>query len=135
MNPLSNIWQHPRTSVAGLLIAALTIAGVLSQQGITLGHAGTGSVVSLAAGLATAFLGLLARDPAEPARHPIRLSTAVVKSSAQLCAVFGLNPINPLDIVVFFGARCAPGPASRARNKEPEAGRRQSLQILCTLRA
>ncbi len=70
MNPLSNIWQHPRTSVAGLLIAALTIAGVLSQQGITLGHAGTGSVVSLAAGLATAFLGLLARDPAEPAPVP-----------------------------------------------------------------
>lgn len=67
MNPLSNIWQHPRTSVAGLLIAALTIAGVLSQQGITLGHAGTGSVVSLAAGLATAFLGLLARDPADQA--------------------------------------------------------------------
>jgi len=70
MNPLGNIWQHPRTSVAGLLIAALTIAGVLSQQGITLGHAGTGSVVSLVAALATAFLGLLARDPAGPATAP-----------------------------------------------------------------
>jgi hypothetical protein len=66
MNSLSNIWQHPRTSLAGLLIAALTLTGVLSQQGVTLGHAGTGSVVSLVAALATASLGLLARDPADP---------------------------------------------------------------------
>jgi hypothetical protein len=70
MNAFSNIWQHPRTSVAGLLIAALTICGVLSQQGITLGRAGTGSVVTLVAALATAFLGLLARDPADPAPAP-----------------------------------------------------------------
>jgi hypothetical protein len=64
MNSLSNIWQHPRTSAAGMLIATLTVAGVLSQQGIALGKAGTGSVVSLAGALATALLGLLARDPA-----------------------------------------------------------------------
>lgn len=70
MNPLSNIWQHPRTSCAGLLIAALTISGVLSQQGITLGHAGTGSVISLIAALATAFLGLLSRDPANSSQPP-----------------------------------------------------------------
>jgi hypothetical protein len=63
MNSFSNIWQHPRTSGAGLLIATVTVAGVLSQQGISLGKAGTGSVVSLAGALATAFLGLLARDP------------------------------------------------------------------------
>jgi hypothetical protein len=67
MNSLSNIWQHPRTSSAGLLIATLTVAGVLSQQGITFGKAGTGSVVSLAGALATAFLGLLARDPSPQA--------------------------------------------------------------------
>lgn len=66
MNPLSNIWRHPRTSAAGLLIAALSISGVLSQQGISLGKAGTGSVVSLVAALATALLGLLARDPSTP---------------------------------------------------------------------
>jgi hypothetical protein len=66
MNPLSNTWQHPRTSAAGVLIAVLTAAGVLSQQGITLGKAGTGSVVTLIGGLATAFLGLVARDPSEP---------------------------------------------------------------------
>ncbi len=64
MNSLiANIWNHPRTSAAGLLIAVVAVSGVLSQQGITLGHAGTGSVVTLIAALATALLGLLARDP------------------------------------------------------------------------
>ncbi len=63
MNPITNIWEHPRTSAAGLLIAVVTIAGVLSQQGLTLGKAGAGTVVSLISALATALLGLLARDP------------------------------------------------------------------------
>jgi hypothetical protein len=63
MNPISNIWNHPKTSAAGVLIAVVTIASVLSQQGITLGNVGTGSVVVLVSGLATALLGLLARDP------------------------------------------------------------------------
>jgi len=63
MNLISNIWNHPRTSAAGLLIAAVTIAGVLSQQGITLGSAGTGTVISLVSALGTALLGLLAKDP------------------------------------------------------------------------
>lgn len=63
MNLLANIWNHPKTSAAGLLIAVVSIAGVLSQQGITLGKAGTGTVVSLASALATALLGLLAKDP------------------------------------------------------------------------
>jgi hypothetical protein len=61
---VSNIWNHPRTSAAGLLIAIISIGGVLSQQGITLGHAGTGTVVTLVTAIATALLGLLARDPA-----------------------------------------------------------------------
>jgi hypothetical protein len=63
MNPISNIWNHPKTSAAGLLIAVVTIATVLSQQGITLGAAGSGSVITLVSALATALLGLLARDP------------------------------------------------------------------------
>ncbi len=64
MNPLiTNIWNHPRTSAAGLLIAVVSIGGVLSQQGISLGHAGTGTVVTLVTAIASAFLGLLARDP------------------------------------------------------------------------
>jgi hypothetical protein len=63
MNPISNIWNHPKTSAAGLLIGVVTIASVLSQQGITLGSVGTGNYVALASGLAAALLGLLARDP------------------------------------------------------------------------
>ena len=63
MNPFSNIWNHPRTSGAGMLIAIVSIAGVLSQQGIGLGRAGSGSVVTLVAALASALLGLVARDP------------------------------------------------------------------------
>jgi hypothetical protein len=64
MNSIANIWKHPKTSAAGVLIGVVTIAGALSQQGITFGAAGNGTVVTLAAGLATALLGLLARDPA-----------------------------------------------------------------------
>jgi hypothetical protein len=63
MNPISNIWNHPRTSAAGLLIGVATVAGVFVQQGVTLGNAGGGTVVSLAGAVATALLGLLARDP------------------------------------------------------------------------
>ena len=63
MNFISNIWNHPKTSAAGVLIAIVTIAGVLSQQGITLGNVGTGTVISLVTAIATALLGLLARDP------------------------------------------------------------------------
>src|SRR5580700_6983044 len=63
MNFWTNIWNQPKTSVAGLLIAVASIAGVLSQQGVTLGKAGTGTVVTLASALATALLGLLAKDP------------------------------------------------------------------------
>jgi hypothetical protein len=63
MNSISNIWKHPKTSVVGLLIPIVTIAGIFSQQGVTLGTAGTGTVISLVSGIATALLGLLARDP------------------------------------------------------------------------
>jgi hypothetical protein len=64
MNTITNIWNHPRTSAAGLLIGVASIGSVLGQQGITLGKAGTGTVVSLATGIASVLLGLLARDPA-----------------------------------------------------------------------
>lgn len=63
MNPISNIWNHPKTSAAGLLIAIMTITGVFLQQGITLGNVGSGTVVTFIAALATALLGLLAKDP------------------------------------------------------------------------
>jgi hypothetical protein len=67
MNPISNVWNHPRTSAAGLLIAVVTIAGVLGQQGVTLGAAGNGTVITLVSAIATALLGLLARDPSSSA--------------------------------------------------------------------
>jgi hypothetical protein len=66
----SNILGNPKTSIAGLLIGIATIAGVLSQQGVSLGNAGTGTVVSLIAGIATALLGLLAKDPDSAAPNP-----------------------------------------------------------------
>ena len=62
----NNILQHPKTSIAGLLIALVSIAGALSQQGITLGAAGNGTVLSLVTAIATALLGLLAKDPDAP---------------------------------------------------------------------
>jgi hypothetical protein len=63
MNFIKNIWNNPKTSAAGLLIAVASVAGVLSQQGISLGKVGTGTAVSLASALATALLGLMAKDP------------------------------------------------------------------------
>lgn len=59
---MGRMLEHPKTSAAGLLIAMTTVMGVLQQQGISLGHVGTGSVVSLTCALATAVLGLLAKD-------------------------------------------------------------------------
>lgn len=70
MNPIANIWLHPKTTAAGLLIAVVSIAGVLTQQGVTLGHAGSGTVASLAGAIASALLGLLARDPASSQAAP-----------------------------------------------------------------
>jgi hypothetical protein len=63
MNSIANAWNHPKTSAAGLLIAIVTIATVFSQQGVNLGHAGSGTIVTLVSAVATALLGLLARDP------------------------------------------------------------------------
>jgi len=71
MNAFSNIWKHPKTSAAGVLIAVASVAGVLSQQGITMGHAGSGTVVTLAGALATALLGLLAKDPGNTVSEPV----------------------------------------------------------------
>jgi hypothetical protein len=76
MNPLiANIWLHPRTSLAGLLIAVVSISGVLSQQGISLGKAGTGTVVTLATAIASVLLGLLARDPAAAEASSVEAQT------------------------------------------------------------
>ncbi|MEI9970321.1 MAG: hypothetical protein WDM87_17525 [Terracidiphilus sp.] len=81
-----NIWNHPKTSAAGLLIAVASIAGVLSQQGVSLGNVGTGTVVSLASALATALLGLLAKDPSSatsPASGPTATQPVSAPASGQ----------------------------------------------------
>ncbi len=87
MNPISNIWNHPRTSAAGLLIAVVTVAGVFAGQGISMGNAGSGTVVSLAGALATALLGLLARDPGAEAAQLAPAAAAVATA-----APAGLDP-------------------------------------------
>ena len=69
MNTVSNIWNHPKTSAAGLLIAVVTVAGVLSQQGVTLGNLGTGTVVSLIAPWPPRCSAWSRRIPAPP--HPL----------------------------------------------------------------
>lgn len=81
MNPIKNIWQHPRTSVAGLLISVATITGVLAQNGVALGKVGSGTVVSLAGALATAVLGLLAKDPVQSVPKPAQNSSASTSST------------------------------------------------------
>jgi hypothetical protein len=58
-----HILANWKTSLGGLLLAVATVAGVLSQQGVTLGNAGTGTVVGLIGALAIALLGLLLKDP------------------------------------------------------------------------
>ena len=88
MNSISNIWNHPKTSITGLLIATLTIAGVLSQQGINLGHAGSGTVLTLVSAVATALLGLLAKDPGS--------ASTVANSSAKLGAWALITLLLPL---------------------------------------
>lgn len=67
---ISNIWLHPQTSLAGVLLGATVITGVLTQQGVSLGHAGAGTVASLIGAIATALLGLVARDPGDPKAAP-----------------------------------------------------------------
>ena len=85
MNWISNIWQHPRTTATGLLIAVGTVAGVLSQSGVSIGHIGNGNAVTLAGALATALLGLLARDPASKNSNAIvdGIGTKTSTSAAQ----------------------------------------------------
>jgi hypothetical protein len=76
MFQFQNILLHPKTTIAGLLIAITTIAGVLTGQGITLGHAGTGTVVALLGALATAGLGAIARDPLPATLAPLPAKAA-----------------------------------------------------------
>lgn len=84
MIQFSNIWKHPKTSLSGVLISVATVAGVLAQQGIGLGSLGGGTVVSLAGALATALLGMLARDPGSTATPAV--SAANCPENCTQCA-------------------------------------------------
>ena len=88
MNPISNIWNHPRTSAAGVLIGVITVAGVLSQQGVTLGNAGAGTLVTLLGAIATALLGLLARDPSAAPQRPLAAPPKIDRGSGQKLAAW-----------------------------------------------
>jgi hypothetical protein len=99
MSSISNIWNHPRTSIAGLLIAIVTIAAVFSQQGVTLGTAGSGTIVTLASAIATALLGLLARDPGS--------SQGSVSSSSGATAKLGAWALIALLLPLPFIAGCS----------------------------
>jgi hypothetical protein len=96
MNPIANIWRHPKTSMAGVLIAIITVAGVLTQQGVTLGTAGSGTVVTLAGALATALLGLLARDP-DAKSAPGGLPSTQKTGAAALILLMMLSPLPGLS--------------------------------------
>jgi hypothetical protein len=85
----TNIWNHPKTSAAGLLIAVASVAGVLSQQGVTLGKVGTGTVVSLASALATALLGPMAKDPESAGQPVVAQAIQQVNGSASQQAKLG----------------------------------------------
>ncbi len=106
MNFISNIWNHPKTSVAGLMIAIVSISGVLSQQGITLGSAGTGTVVALVGSLATALLGLLAKDP-EVASQQVSGSASQRAGGANTSAKLGVWALIALLLPLPFVSGCS----------------------------
>ena len=95
MDFIKNIFDHPKTSAAGLLIAVASVAGVLSQQGVSLGKVGTGTVVSLAGAVATALLGLLAKDP-DAATSPSVATNGSASRQAKLGAWMFIALLIPL---------------------------------------
>ena len=60
---IQNITAHPKTTVLGLLSAAGMVVGLLTSQGVTGGHLGTGTVVGFAGALVAGLTGMVARDP------------------------------------------------------------------------
>lgn len=58
----SNIWEHPKTTVLGILVLVVTICGVLVGNGVMGAPVGTTTWVALISALAAALIGLLSRD-------------------------------------------------------------------------
>ena len=108
MKSIANIWKHPKTSITGVLIAVSTIAGILSQQGIGIGHVGAGTVVTLAGALATALLGLIARDPASNSAHdPAKPSAQPAARSNRTQARLGVWMLVALLLQLNFISGCS----------------------------
>jgi hypothetical protein len=99
MNSISNAWNHPNTSAAGLLIAIVTGAGVLSQQGVNLGKVGSGTIVTLAGALATALLGLLAKDPGKTTPLPPSIPPTGISATTKLGVLALAALLLPLPLV------------------------------------
>lgn len=59
---IERLVANPKTSTAGVLTALVTVLGVLQQQGVAWGKTGTGTVVSVCGAVASALLGVLAKD-------------------------------------------------------------------------
>ena len=60
-----NITAHPKTTVVGILTLAITVLGVLQQNGIDFGHVGTGTWVTLLTSLASSLMLLASKDPSK----------------------------------------------------------------------
>lgn len=106
MNVLTNIWKHPRTTVTGVLISVTTVAGVLSQNGLTLGHAGNATVVTLVGAVASALLGLMARDPGAVA-SPVPSPDAETPSASSATSKLGAWALIALLLPAPFVSGCS----------------------------
>lgn len=62
---LENITAHPKTTVVGILTLVITVLGVLQQNGVDLGHVGTGTWVTLLTSLASSLMLLVSQDPSK----------------------------------------------------------------------
>lgn len=83
MKAIQNFWLRPKTTVAGILLGVIQIAPVLLHYGITLGAVNGLPGVAVASGIATALLGMLAKDP-WAAAPSVSASSSTAKLSAWL---------------------------------------------------
>jgi hypothetical protein len=112
----SNLWAHPKTTIAGILIGVLSIAGVLSQQGVTLGNAGSGTVISLICAIATALLGVISKDPGSS-------SSSSTAGKVGMLALFCILPIG----LVLTG--CPSGTSITQRQQVAQAAQNASIIV------
>lgn len=80
----SNLWKHPKTTIAGLLLGVVQAGTLLSGAGLTFGAIGTTTWVGLAVALATTLLGAFAKDPGSAVSAP---NASTSNSTAKLGAL------------------------------------------------